>query len=145
MLAEFEHVDDWRYGFAMTGPSWEGPVFDTGGRLEGRGEGIGLAVELGLRFDKTLSGRLSTFLEAGYAYRRVEGPTGSGAEVTVDGRRQWEGEWGIRDERIDTPWGAVDVERPTNDWPPDGRLSPSRQFDLDLSGFQLRVGLTLAL
>ncbi len=145
LFADFEYVSDWSYAFSMQGPDMNGLVFETAGGLDGGGQGTGVAVEVGLRLGYGLADRLALFAEVGYAYQKVTSPSGPGSQVRSGERVEWEGEWAIGEDRITAPWGSLDLERPTNEWPEgssDGRLGG---FDLDLSGLRLTFGFSFGL
>jgi hypothetical protein len=145
LFADFQYVSDWSYAFSIQGPSMNGLVFETAGGLDGSGEGTGIAAEVGLRFRYAMGGRFAVFAEGGYAYQRVTSPSGPGSQIREGERVEWEGGWAITEDSISAPWGSLDLERPTNDWPEgssDGRLG---DFDLDLSGFRLTVGFSFGI
>jgi hypothetical protein len=145
LFADFEYVSDWSYAFSMRGPSMNGLVFETAGGLDGRGEGTGLAAEVGLRFRFAVGGRLAFFAEGGYAYQRVTSPSGPGSQVRGGERVEWEGEWAITEDTITAPWGSLDLERPTNDWPEGSTDGRRGDFALDLSGFRLTLGVSFGI
>ncbi len=145
LFADFEYVSDWSYAFSMRGPDMNGLVFETAGGLDGSGQGTGIAAEVGLGFRFAMGGRFALFAEGGYAYQRVTSPSGPGSQIREGERVVWEGEWALTEDSLSAPWGSVDLERPTNDWPEgssDGRLG---DFDLDLSGFRLTVGVSFGI
>jgi len=145
LFADFEYVSDWSYAFSMRGPSMNGLVFETAGGLDGRGEGTGLAAEVGLRFQYAVGGRLAFFAEGSYAYQRVTSPSGPGGQVRGGERVEWEGEWAIAEDSITAPWGRLDLERPTNDWPEGSTDGRRGDFALDLSGFRLTLGVSFGI
>jgi hypothetical protein len=145
LFADFEYVSDWTYAFSMQGPDMNGLLFESAGGRDGGGQGTGVAAELGLRLGFGLAKRLALFAEVGYAYQKVTSPSGPGSQVRGGERVEWEGEWAIREDAITAPWGSVNFERPTNEWPEgssDGRFG---DFDLDLSGFRLTFGFSFGL
>jgi hypothetical protein len=145
LFADFEYVANWSYVFSMQGPNMNGVVYETAGGLDGSGEGTGVAAELGVKLRYRVADSFAVFAEAGYAYQKVKGLSGPGSQLRGGERVAWEGEWAITEDRITAPWGSVDLERPTNDWPEgstDGRLG---DFDLDLSGFRLTIGFSFGL
>jgi hypothetical protein len=129
----------------------QGPLLDSGGNLESpengileeRGSGTGLSVEMGARLDLRLKARFGVFLEGGYAYQRVSSISGPGIRSLASHRDSWEGDWGIKQDVKVEPWGTARFLWPSNGWTIFGgtwwRL---RDFELDLSGVQMRMGLS---
>ncbi len=113
------------------------------GILEERGSGMGLSVETGARLNLRLKNRLGVFLEGGYAYQRVGSISGPGMRSLASHRDSWEGDWGIKQDVKVEPWGTARFLWPSNGWTIFGgtwwRL---RDFELDLSGVQVRTGLS---
>jgi hypothetical protein len=145
LFADFEYVSDWSYVFSMQGPNMNGVVYETAGGLDGSGEGTGIAAELGLRFRYRLADRLALFAEGSYAYQKVKGLSGPGSQVRGGERVEWDGEWAITGDTITAPWGSVDLERPTNEWPDGSSDNRLGDFDLDLSGFRFTLGVSFGL
>jgi hypothetical protein len=113
------------------------------GILEERGTGTGLSIELGTRLDLRLRDRLGIFLEGGYAYQKVGSISGPGMRSIASHRDTWEGEWGIKQDVKVEPWGTGRFLWPSNGWTIfSGSWWRSRDFKLDLSGFQVRIGLS---
>jgi hypothetical protein len=83
--------------------------------------------------------------EAGYAFRRVDHLSGSGRNVSNAESIIWEGDWGMKTWTKDKPWTHVESEFPSNYWRDDHLLRRARDFRLDLSGFQLTVGIFIRL
>lgn len=116
-------------------------VFESRSRLDEEGEGVGLAVEAGLRLNLRLYGRLSGFFEGGWAYQVVESLSGPGQETRSGETVSWEGEWEVREEVLQMPWGEYRYRFPSNLQPRPFTTVSSDPFSLDLSGLQLRLGL----
>ncbi|MCU0236900.1 MAG: hypothetical protein MUC72_07430 [Acidobacteria bacterium] len=117
-----------------------------------KGKGIGAAVEALARLALPLGRRLSLDLAAGYALRigsRFSGP-GSyeyryrDSNAARDGvSYSWEdGAWRTRRLEIQRQWGELAYTLSGNDL---AGFADSGEFRLDLSGWQLALGLTLAL
>jgi hypothetical protein len=139
------------YSFSYT---TGGPYPDSGGDLgipedgilEERGTGTGLSVELGTRLDLRLKDRLGIFLEGGYAYQKVKSISGPGMRSVASHRDSWEGEWGIKQDVKVEPWGTARFLWPSNGWTIfRGTWWRLRDFRLDLSGVQMRMGLSYRL
>ena len=129
----------------------QGPLPDPGanlespedGILEERGAGTGLSVELGARLNLRLKGRLGVFLEGAYAYQKVESVSGPGMRSIASHRDSWEGEWGIKQDVKVEPWGTARFLWPSNGWTIfSGSWWRLRDFELDLSGMQVRMGFS---
>ena len=113
--------------------------------LEEKGSGTGLAVEAGVRLDWRIRGRWGVFAEAGYAYQKVKNLSGPGRELQGGESSAWDGRWAIQSEDISTYWGAARLEFPTNYWPQGGEERRAGDFRLDLSGVQVKFGVTFRL
>ena len=82
-------------------------------------------------------------MEGAYAYQKVGTLSGSGSETRDGVTESWEGDWRIQQVEMVTQWGSRSLEYPTSF---SGDLPDSdaaRDFDLDLSGFQLRLGMLI--
>jgi hypothetical protein len=113
------------------------------GILEERGTGTGLSLELGTRLDIRLRGRIGLFVEGGYAYQKVDSISGPGMRSIASHRDTWEGEWAIKQDVKVEPWGTGRFLWPSNGWTIfSGSWWRSRDFQLDLSGIQVRMGLS---
>jgi len=106
--------------------------------LEEIGEGTGLALEGGLRISLSI-GKFAPFFEGSYTYQKIKNLSGPGIERTAFLERTWEGEWGIKQYTSSRDWGELTYEYPSNDW--GGTIGKYRDFNLDLSGFQFRIGI----
>ena len=117
-----------------------------------KGKGVGAAVEAMARLALPLGRRLSLDLAAGYALRigsRFSGP-GSyeyryrDSNAARDGvSYSWEdGAWRTRRLEIQRQWGRLAYTLSGNDL---AGFADSGEFRLDLSGWQLALGLALAL
>jgi len=125
------------------------PLPDAGGNpespedgiLEERGTGTGISVELGARLGLRLKNRLGIFLEGGYAYQKVDSISGPGMRSIASHRDTWEGDWGIKQDVKVEPWGTARFLWPSNGWTIfRGSWWRLRDFELDLSGVQVRMG-----
>jgi len=141
LYAECRFVRDRIYNWSET---WQGStytVFESRDRLEEEGDGVGVALEAGLRLNLVLSGRLSGFMESGWASQVVGSISGPGRETILGDTASWEGEWEIRREVVTTTWGEYEYLYPSNLQPRPSTTMSQSDFRLDLSGFQLRLGL----
>ena len=116
--------------------------------LEMKGNGIGLALDLGARLDFDLNRRWALFLEAGYAWRRTGEISGSGrnqslyrdSNSTQDLVEQsWEGVWRTMDAYFLRNWGEWRASYYGNYF---SDSAETGRFILDLSGFQIKTGLS---
>ena len=85
---------------------------------------------------------LGIFLEGGYAYQVAKNISGEGREVIDSNNISWDERWSIREERISATWGEIDLESPFQFGTNASNDGEFRNFKLDLSGFQLRLGLS---
>lgn len=107
--------------------------------LEEVGEETGFALEAGLRIS-IIMGKFAPFIEGSYAYQKIKNLSGPGTERTAFLEETWEGEWGIKQYTISRDWGDLTYEYPSNYWGAEA-LNKHRDFNLDLSGFQFRLGI----
>jgi len=112
------------------------------GILDENGKGTGFALQTGLRLDLRLRDRTGIFVEGGYALQKVEKIAGSGKREQAGQRDSWEGDWGIKQDYINQPWGQARFRWPSNAWVIfGGTWWHLRDFKLDLSGLQLKTGV----
>jgi hypothetical protein len=142
MFVECHYLSDWSYEWRIKEPNNEYVVFTDAGILEEKGTGTGIALDLGGRLNYPLVKRMEIFLEAGYAYQVVKNVSGPGSEFREVSSETWNGQWGIKSEKITSPWGELAVDFPTSYWPDNSNQGKVRDFELDFSGFQVRLGLS---
>jgi len=112
------------------------------GTLEEMGKGIAPAFQLGLKADYLLTRRTGVFVEGGYAFQSVRGVAGPGTRSLTGHRDTWEGDWAMKQMVAIEPWGTGRFLWPSNAWDLfGGEWWRARDFELDLSGFQVRVGV----
>jgi hypothetical protein len=143
MFVKCHYISDWAYEWRIQGPDYGYLVVSSIGRLEQNGSGTGIAFDFGGRLSYPVIKRLELFLEGGYAYQVAKNISGGGLETRGTSNVTWNGEWSIKQETMTTAWGEIDLELPTNYWPNNTEEGRVRDFELDLSGFQLRLGLSL--
>ena len=121
-----------------------GDFSDSGdGFLEEQGVGFGLALEATLRAEYQAWERFGIFLEGGYAHRTAVSFHGPGATIQGTLRENWEGDWAIKESVDLKPWGTFHSIWPSNAWVGFGDYFwMVRDFKLDLSGAQLRMGIS---
>jgi hypothetical protein len=110
-------------------------------RLEEKGTGTGFALEGGVRINKQMWKNIHLFIEGGYAYQVVNKLSGPGNETYGRDISSWEGDWDIKEFSITRDWGNLYYPFPSNYWEAAGQVK-LRDFKLDLSGFQLRMGFS---
>ncbi|MFZ2054526.1 MAG: hypothetical protein WAU81_10040 [Candidatus Aminicenantales bacterium] len=118
--------------------------------LEMKGKGTGLALEAGLQINVKVFKHLYLLMEGGYAYQiagRVSGP-GSAETATRDSNSDgytdsaaWDGHWTMVEGYLENEWGRFPYAYPTGQ--PGTGNTPN--FKLDLSGAQIRLGLSFRL
>jgi len=116
---------------------------------EMQGSGRGVAVEVGAQAGFPLNARMGVFIEGGYAYRMASNMTGRYSYLQRhedansephETRWAWEDAiWRVNNGTYDNPWGRWNASWPTMADP--AQLGNSGPFHLDLSGFQVRIGL----
>jgi hypothetical protein len=142
LFANCRYLSDWSYEWVTDGPDYRYITYSNTGILEEEGSGIGIAIDLGGRLSYPITRSFAIFLEASYAYQVVKSVSGSGREDR-DGRNvSWDGRWGIKSETVEAAWGEFNTEFPTGYWPDNSETERIRDFELDLSGFQLKLGLS---
>jgi len=143
MFVECHYQSDWSYEWRIKGNNYNWLAFSSAGVLEEKGKGTGIAFDLGGKLSYPLDKNLEVFVEGGYAYQVAKSITGEGKEISGASSNTWDGEWGVKKEKITAPWGELEVKLPANYWPDNSSEGKVRDFELDLSGFQLRLGLSL--
>lgn len=144
VFADCLYSSDWEYVWHRQGPDMDFDASQMAGHLEETGKGTGIAADLGARIQYPVLKRLAIFLEGVYSYQAVKKITGKGREIRGDVETTWEGRWAIKKETIVAPWGTMEAEFPTNYWPEGSTSSRVRDFRLDFSGFQARIGVCFA-
>jgi hypothetical protein len=142
IFAECQHLAEWKYVWRITGDDYNFDPFETDGILEEKGKGTGLSLDLGGRVQYPLFSGFGVFLEGGYANQVVKKISGPGRERRGEINDVWDGKWGVKKETVTAPWGTLESEFPTNYWPESSPAAKIRHFTLDLSGFQIRLGLS---
>jgi hypothetical protein len=120
--------------------------------LDMKGRGVGAALEAMARLALPLSTRLDLGIEAGYALRsgsRFSGPGSyeynyrdANAVRDAVSLRWQDGEWRTRRLEVQRLWGELAYTLSGNDL---AGYADIEKFRLDLSGWQLALGLSLAL
>ena len=110
--------------------------------LEERGSDEGIALEGGGRLSYSIGRGFQLFVEAGYAYQVVGRMYGPGSNDTDGIVEEWEGEWGMKEYYKADYWGAIDLIHASNHWEYPQKNLWVRRFKLDLSGVQLRMGIS---
>jgi hypothetical protein len=115
--------------------------------LEMKGKGTGLAIEAGLQVNVKLIKHVYLLVEGGYAYQMawsIDGP-GSAQTTSRDSNSTgytesdaWDGQWAMAEGYLQNEWGRYPFSYPTSQ----PGASSARDFKLDLSGFQIRLGLS---
>lgn len=81
------------------------------------------------------------FLEGEYAHQVVNKISGSG-ENTVDFVTEtWQAEWGVKGQLVVKDWGEIYYVWPSNYWFKEQKDLRIGDFKLDLSGFQMKIGI----
>jgi len=93
-----------------------------------------LNVDIGKKF--------GLFLETGYAFQVLQDPHGPGRELINGYTISRKVTWGVKEIHEPYYWGDVYYQYPSNYWKEEHLSYRLRDFDLRLSGFQLRIGIS---
>lgn len=104
------------------------------------GTGTGFVLDGGARLNVKIAKNFGLFVESGYTYAKIKKLSGPGSETMGVEKTTWEGDWGIQQLQAVYEWGSFSAQLPTSYWG-EGASPKIRDFVLDLSGFQVRVGL----
>jgi hypothetical protein len=141
LFARCRYAAQWRSELLYLNTNPYTLLYEENGSLEQEGKGTGFVVEGGVRVNVSLGNHLGVFLGAGYAYQSSGNISGKGKEVKGDTTREWDDQWAIKREHLVSFWGDQILEFPTNYWQDETGGTRTRDFTLDLSGFQLQLGL----
>lgn len=142
LFVECVYMADWLYELWYRDDVYTLLMYDNDSMLEESGTGTGFVLDFGGRINIALKHNLGLFFEGGYAYQVAKKISGSGRETRDNSTTSWQGEWGIIEENIQTPWGNLELQLPTNYWKGWSKDLKIRDFKLDLSGFQMRIGVS---
>jgi hypothetical protein len=124
----------------------ETPIIELAGwgELEEKGKGTGVALNGGIRINVDLGRNFGVFLEGGYAFQVVNKLSGPGNHVYNYVTREWEGVWEIKEIFVERAWGNIYYQLPSNYWEKESedKYYKIRDFKLDLSGFQIKIGIS---
>jgi hypothetical protein len=118
--------------------------------LEMKGGGTGLALEAGLQINVKVFKHIYLLMEGGYAYQMAWSITGPGSSETTTWDSNsagyteygaWDGQWTMVEGYLENEWGRFPYSYPTGQ--PGSGNAPG--FKLDLSGAQVRLGLSFRL
>jgi len=110
--------------------------------LEEKGRGTGFSSEICARLNVDIGKKFGLFLETGYAFQVLQDPHGPGREIINGETISWKGTWGVKEIHEPYYWGDVYYQYPSNYWKEEHLSYRLRDFDLRLSGFQLRIGIS---
>ncbi len=141
LFAECSYFMDWNSGWPVVDSNGDfGNLKD--GFLEEKGSGTGIALQAGAKLDFDFAKHYGLFVEGGYAYQTASDFSGPGTRSMTSHRETWEGDWGIKQDIRVRPWGTAHFLWPSNGWGVSrGTWWQARDFELDLSGFQIRLGV----
>lgn len=112
-----------------------------------KGKGLGVAVDTGIRMILDFVKNINLFIECGYIFQKANNISGPGSKETVynevnsSGHTEssnWEGTWVVTGREFIRPWGGLYYTFPTNEY----GTADDKAFALDLSGFQVRIGIS---
>jgi len=141
VFGECSYYIDWKLEDPLGKPFGDyGSLED--GYLEEKGKGRGVSLKTAIKLDYDFAKNYGVFLEGGYAYQTVSEISGPGIRSYTSHRESWEGEWAIKKDVKVEPWGIAHFLWPSNGWEYfPGTWWRTRDFELDLSGFQVKAGL----
>ncbi len=141
LFAECMYGMNWSSGWPVSGSSGDfGNLAE--GFLEEVGRGTGLAIQAGAKLDFDFAKHYGLFMEGGYAYQSVSDLSGPGTRSVTSHRDSWDGEWAMKQDIKVYPWGTARFLWPSNGWELfQGTWWRARDFVLDLSGFQVKIGI----
>jgi hypothetical protein len=146
MRASFDYSSTWTYAVDYWDPEDQFSSLD-GGTLEGDGSGSGAIGRISARISRLLTGNIGFFVETAASLCRINSFDGVGRETRlgIPGEEAWQGTWGIKKEDIKLAWASDEVEVPSNYWEGWSADLRERDFNLNLSGVRLVIGLFLRL
>jgi hypothetical protein len=119
-----------------------GPGSEASYETKMRGKGIGIAAEAGIQIRRALRKNWEIGMDIGYAYQFTSKLSGITERAYSDGQTgSWKGVWGMKSYKYDLPWANLDTEYISNNWEGEQSLKWLRGVSLDLSGFQIRIGM----
>jgi hypothetical protein len=141
LFAQCSYAMDWASGWPLSDSNGDFGNLQEG-FLEEIGKGTGLALQAGAKMDLNFAKHYGLFLEASYAYQKVSELSGPGSRSLPSHRESWEGDWAMKQDIRARPWGTAHFLWPSNGWEYfQGTWWRARDFELDLSGFQVMAGL----
>ena len=142
LLAECSHTRQQRYYELNSYGYW----YEQNVSYEIKGKGLGAAVDTGVRMNINVVKNIDLFIECGYAILKAYNFSGPGSKETVFNdvnssgfteTTSWEGKWDIIHREFNSPWTQWNANFPSNEYGTD-----NTGFVLDLSGFQVRMGIS---
>ncbi|UCH95429.1 MAG: hypothetical protein JSV88_00905 [Candidatus Aminicenantes bacterium] len=116
-----------------------------------KGKGVGVALDTGIRMNIHVLKKLNLFVECGYSLRSAVKISGPGSRETVyndanssgyTDSADWEGTWFVLRRELNRPWGGPMIANfLSNEY--GGGEYPN--FKLDLSGLQVKIGISFEL
>ena len=141
LFAECSYAMDWASGWPITDSNGDFGNLEEG-ILEEVGKGTGRSLQVGAKMDFDLAERYGLFIEGGYHSQKVSELSGPGTRSMTSHRETWEGEWAIKQDIRTRPWGTAHFLWPSNGWEFfQGTWWRAQDFELDLSGFQIKIGI----
>jgi len=109
--------------------------------VQEKGKGTGFALKGGARVNINTGENFGLFLEGRYAYQVVHKLSGPGISTADFKTETWHAEWGIKGKLEEREWGTIYYVWPSNYWLKEHKDLKIRDFKLDLSGFQVSIGI----
>jgi hypothetical protein len=111
-----------------------------------KGKGKGYSNDIGIRINLDVAKNFDLFIETGFSSHAASNISGPGKKETVFNEvnssgftetTSWEGTWDVVGWTFTRPWGYLNTYYPSNEY-----STSYRSFVLDLSGFQVRMGIS---
>jgi hypothetical protein len=142
LFAECSYARQHRYNKSNSYGYW----YEQNVSYEIKGKGKGTANDIGIRINLNVVKNIDLFIESGFDSLAAANFSGPGKKETVFNEvnsngftetTSWEGSWGLIRWNFNKPWGYVGTNFPSNEYGTD-----YSDFVLDLSGFQVRMGIS---
>lgn len=143
LFAECSYARQHRYNKSNSYGYW----YEQNDSYEIKGKGKGYASDIGIRINLDVMKNIDLFIETGFAAQAAYNFSGPGKKETVfkevnssgfTETTSWEGTWDIIRWEFNKPWGYLNANFPSNEYG-----TEYSDFVLDLSGFQVRMGVSL--
>lgn len=141
LFGHIQHKREWNSSWSEVTSNYTDILYENSGEMNLKGKGTGVALEGGVNVQFQLGHSFGLFFEGLYAYQKVSALSGIGHSRSGNETNNWEGDWAIKHGVVESNFiGSISFDYPSNSW-----LSwenPVKDFFLNLSGFECRIGLS---